>query len=375
LSYTSSTQIGACAPLATSSFIWEKGKGMTDLGGFGGTCTAAAALNNKGQVVGESFRAGDQAAPAFLWENGSIHELGGSLGGDFTGAFAINDQGAAAGFGYLSGNNTFHATLWKNVKTMTDLGVVGVDSCSYAAAINAGGQIVGSSSPVCDFDAAARAFLWEDGSLFDLNSLVPPASALYLQLTYAINDRGEIAGQGVDASGNAHAFLLVPCDGDHPGVEGCDYSLADESATAAADPAPITRSVPSGRPTVHLLLLLRRTARWGQPFSSLQAVPGSSNVGNAQSSGTPKSDFVTEQKADLLLDLPMSTQAGRLEGYCVVNAQTDELTGGCRWSNGWVCLSEHSSACPTDAKALKPEDSGCGLNGSGVVDVARRCSL
>lgn len=36
-SYTASTQTGACFLLATDSFIWEKGKGMTDLGGFGGT--------------------------------------------------------------------------------------------------------------------------------------------------------------------------------------------------------------------------------------------------------------------------------------------------------------------------------------------------
>jgi probable HAF family extracellular repeat protein len=239
MSYTSSTKSGSCLPLATSSFIWEREKGMTDLGGLGGTCTAVSALNNKGQVVGESFRAGDKAAPAFLWEDGSLHELPGSFGGDFTGAFAINDQGEVAGFGYLSGNSLFHAALWKNSKRITDLGVIGADSCSYAAAINASGQIVGSSSPVCDFGAAARAFLWEDGSLFDLNSLVPPAAALYLELIYAINDRGEIAGQGVDTSGNEHAFLLVPCDGNHPGVEGCDYSLMDASAAARVSPVPV----------------------------------------------------------------------------------------------------------------------------------------
>jgi probable HAF family extracellular repeat protein len=240
-SYTASTQSGACFPLATSSFIWEKGKGMTDLGGFGGTCTEATALNNQGQVVGESYRTGDQSAPAFLWENGSIHELGGSLGGDFTGAFAINELGQAAGFGYLSGNSTFHATLWKNLKQVIDLGVVGGDPCSYAAAINAKTQIVGASISDCDEDF--RAFLWEDGSIFDLNSLIPPASAVYLQLTYAINDSGEIAGTGVDASGNEHAFLLIPCDKQHPGIAGCDYSMAD-AATGTQSQEP--RYVPSG---------------------------------------------------------------------------------------------------------------------------------
>ncbi len=229
-SYTSSTEPGVCFPVPTDSFIWEKDKGMRDLGSLGGTCTLAAAMNNRGQIVGESFTAGDQAAPGFLWEHGSIHELGGSLGGESSGAFAINEEGVAVGFGNLSGNTTFHAALWRNVNSITDLGVIDGDPCSYAAAINAAGQVVGASSPVCDFGDSARAFLWQDGSLFDLNTLIPSGSALYLQLTNAINDAGEIAGTAVDANGNQHAFLLIPCDQNHPGVEGCNYNLADASA-------------------------------------------------------------------------------------------------------------------------------------------------
>jgi probable HAF family extracellular repeat protein len=235
-SYTSSTQPGACFSVPTDSFIWEKDKGMRDLGTLGGTCTLAAAMNNRGQITGESFTSGDQAAPGFLWEHGSIRQLGGSLGGDSAGGSAINEQGEIAGFATLSGGATFHATLWKNPNSITDLGVIGGDPCSYAAAINAAGQIVGASSPVCDFGDSARAFLWQDGSLFDLNTLIPSGSALYLQLTNAINEAGEIAGTAVDANGNQHAFLLIPCDQNHPGVEGCNYNLADPSALPEVRP-------------------------------------------------------------------------------------------------------------------------------------------
>jgi probable HAF family extracellular repeat protein len=257
-SYTGSTQKGACFPLASRTFLWEKKKRMIDLGSFGGSCTAAAALNNHGQVTGESLRKGDNAGPAFLWENGQLHELGGSLGGAFTGGQAINEQGKVAGFGYLQGNKTFHATLWQNLKAITDLGVIGNDPCSYAAAINVKMQVVGGSSPTCDFGDKSRAFLWERGSIFDLNSLIPPGSALYLQLTYAINDRSEIAGTGVDSTGNEHAFLLVPCDENHPGIEGCDYSLVDADTAARVSAPPVIERPPSANDGSPIRQLLRR---------------------------------------------------------------------------------------------------------------------
>jgi probable HAF family extracellular repeat protein len=204
---------------------------MVDLGGFGGTCTAANDLNNQGQVVGFSTVAGDAYQRAFMWEHGSIHDLGGSLGGNNTGAFVMNEEGKAVGFATLPGEAIFHATFWRHVGNMADLGTVGNDQCSFATGINAEGQIVGGSKPDCSTDPT-RAFLWEDGSIFDLNALIPPGSPLYLQSTYTINDRGEIAGEGVDTSGNGHAILLVPCDEQHPDVDGCDYSLVDASAAA-----------------------------------------------------------------------------------------------------------------------------------------------
>jgi hypothetical protein len=94
------------------------------------------------------------------------------------------------------------------------------------------------------------AFLSEDGGpIVDLNTLVPPGSGLQLVEVRTINDLGEIdIGDAWDANGNHHSVLLIPCDKNHPGVEGCDYSLVDAS-TAAQSAAP--RSVPNG--TLHPL--------------------------------------------------------------------------------------------------------------------------
>jgi probable HAF family extracellular repeat protein len=227
-------------PLVTGSFIWEPGTGVKDLGNLGGTCTLANDINQRGEIVGSALLTGDQAQHAFLWRNGTIQDLGGSLGGDFTGAFALNEAGNAVGFAYLQGDAAFHAALWEKIGDLTDLGVIGSDLCSYAAAINSHAQVVGSSLATCDADTGAvRAILWENGSLFDLNTLIPSDSALQLGFTQTINERGEIAGTGSDIEGNQHAFLLIPCDGNHPGIDGCDYSLVDAPAVEIA-----TRSDP-----------------------------------------------------------------------------------------------------------------------------------
>ncbi len=112
-SYTSSNPGCGFAGLSltTGSFLWEAGKGMKDLGNFGGTCTTAADINNLGQVVGVSALTGDQFGHAFLWENGVLHDLGDSFEGDNSGAFAINEAGEAVGFGYFPGDAVFHAVF------------------------------------------------------------------------------------------------------------------------------------------------------------------------------------------------------------------------------------------------------------------------
>jgi probable HAF family extracellular repeat protein len=148
----------------------------------------------------------------------------------------MNNEGQAVGFATLPGEVMYHATLWTQVGKMTDLGTLGNDPCSVATGINASGQVVGSSF---DCNSNFRAFLWEDGSLFDLNALIPAGSSLSVTQTYTINNRGEIAGEGRDGSGHDHALLLIPCDENHADVHGCDFSMVDEAA-AGSNSSPMT---------------------------------------------------------------------------------------------------------------------------------------
>ncbi len=264
-SYTSSVPITCFgfppATLATGSFVWDKENGMRDLGNLGGICTVAEAINSRGQIVGTSDFQGDTAFHAFIWD-GSMHDLGGSLGGTISQGFALNDAGVAVGFASLPGDTSWHATLWRGIGNMIDLGVVGNDPCSSAHSINAKGQVVGESASDCS-SPPNRSFLWDDGAIFDLNALIPPGSPLYVQSADTINDRGEIAASGVDANGNQHAALLIPCDENHPGVEGCDYSVVE--ASAAASP-----TSPTGRDSRTMpLSLMRGMSRYRFPGTAL----------------------------------------------------------------------------------------------------------
>jgi probable HAF family extracellular repeat protein len=246
-SYTSSAP-GACASsgyaLTTGSFIWDEVHGMKNIGGFGGTCTLAQDLNNQGQVVGESRLRGDKIVHPFLWNRETGIKALRTLGGNFGNALAINESGEAAGLAYLKKDTTFHATLWRHVGQVTDLGTVGNDPCSFAYGLNDESQVVGLSSPSdCVYFDVSRPFLWERGSMVDLNSLIPKNSPLQLVYAFTINHRGEIAGNGLDASSKLHSFLLIPCDKGHPGIEGCDYSLV---AASAETRSPVLRYAPQG---------------------------------------------------------------------------------------------------------------------------------
>jgi probable HAF family extracellular repeat protein len=175
----------------------------------------------------------------------------GTLGGDCGMASAINDAGVVIGAadftpGVCDPNvGDPHAFVWRRGPKMTDLGTVPGDSCSEANSINSKGEIVGASRG-CDF-STQHAVLWEEDQIIDLNMLIPPNSALYLTRANTINDRGEIGGIGnppgcFSDPGCGHAFLLIPCDDDHRGIEGCDYSMvdaADVSNNAASPQFPL----------------------------------------------------------------------------------------------------------------------------------------
>jgi len=180
---------------------------------------AATAINDKGQVVGISGicqnAVGNQSAThALLWQNGTVTDLGNLGGMAWNTPMAINNQGQVVGFSDLKGdqggaNPNFHAFLWTKERGIKDLGTLPGDAISEALGINDQGQVVGVSYGAGFTNP--RAFIWQDGVMTDLNTLIPSNSSLYLQVGQEINDLGEIVGDATDQStGKNPAFLLVP---------------------------------------------------------------------------------------------------------------------------------------------------------------------
>lgn len=171
-------------------FLWKDGK-YIDLGALGGDSddlgSFAYDINTRGQIVGTSdIGVPDQAIfHAFLWERGKMTDLG-TLGGTFSMARAINNRGQVTGQS-TTATGEYHAFLWEN-GVMTDLGTLG-GSSSMGYSINDCGQVVGgSATSVLDRN---QAFLWEKGTMIDLGS----SEGATFSFANTINDFGQIVGE------------------------------------------------------------------------------------------------------------------------------------------------------------------------------------
>ncbi len=188
---------------------------------------AAVAINDQGLIVGISGPCGDDdglgAAHAVLWQNDTVTNLPTFGGKYFNTAAAVNEKGQIAGWADLANDTALctpacHAVLWTKDGGFQDLGTLPGDLNSLAYGINEQGQVVGQS---IDANGNTRAFIWQDGVMTDLNTLVPHGANA---LAYAgdINDRDEITGGScVSSAGSCAptsattAFLAIPKhDGD-----------------------------------------------------------------------------------------------------------------------------------------------------------------
>jgi probable HAF family extracellular repeat protein len=176
-------------------------RSLGTLGGSGGT---AWAINDSGQVVGDSTTPGG-ADHAFLYSNGKLQDLGTLPGGSLASARGINSAGQVVGYSDSLASPNYHAFLWQNGR-MTDLGTLPTFVTSEAFGINASGQVIGTSFTA---SGAGHAFVDANGVMQDLNNLIPANSGWTLLNANAISEHGVIVGDGT-INGQTHAFLLTP---------------------------------------------------------------------------------------------------------------------------------------------------------------------
>jgi probable HAF family extracellular repeat protein len=166
------------------------------------------AINNSGVVTGRTFDMSAMAFLAFRWSTaaGTATSLP-SFGGPTSEGHGINDAGDIVGDSMVKGTANELAVLWPAGGDIVSLGSLGGTESS-ARDINNHGQVVGYAK---NASGEYRAFLWEGSEMVDLNTLLPAESGWVLLSANAINDAGQIAGEGIYQN-ERRAFLLTPLD-------------------------------------------------------------------------------------------------------------------------------------------------------------------
>lgn len=216
--------------LAIKPLVWKDGKVQTVLPTWkGDSMGIVTSMNDAGDATGATGFCGTGAAMvpfnmrhAVLWRKGRIIDLGnlgGSVGQE---PLAINNRGQIAGQSSLSGTKTYHAFLWDG--KMHDLGALPGDCCSIAEYISDDGTVSGTSCTYPSgrlgvhagaapaFSKSCRGVLWKDGTIVDVNSLLLPSAAMFVTTVEAgPNALGQIAGDAIVKGTGAHrGFVGVP---------------------------------------------------------------------------------------------------------------------------------------------------------------------
>lgn len=175
--------------------LWQDNR-IIDLGALGGTQSAAMAINNLGDIVGETRKY--QVPRAYFWQNGKKTDIG-TLGGNMSTANDINDRRQVVGVS-TTASGEGHAYVWEPGGVMTDIGTLG-GTFSYAYAINEHGQIVGESQTAT---GQIHAFLWSPATgMIDLGTLGGARSS-----AYDVNEHGWVVGYSTTTVANEYRATL-----------------------------------------------------------------------------------------------------------------------------------------------------------------------
>lgn len=164
------------------------------------------AINNAGQVVGHIYTSVHIGySHGFFFQEGQAPIDIGTLGGKATIVTGVNDSGQVVGFSHTT-LGQLRAFVWDRTHKFLTLQPFPGGTQSHAYDINNRGEIVGAADSSLN---RLRAFLYAGGRMRDLNTLIPKESGWELVTAKAINDKGQIIGEGI-YRGERRAFVLTP---------------------------------------------------------------------------------------------------------------------------------------------------------------------
>lgn len=163
-----------------------------------GTLTAEGgsygyAINNAGVIAGyaEWATGANRPTNVISYQDGVLNDLG-AFPGPWSYGYSINDHGDIVGVGTiarLGGDLYPRRALMYTDGALHNLGSLAPDAYSSAFDINNLDQVVGEA----DTADGLHGFIYQDGAMIDLNTLIDPASGWTIRNAQAINDLQQIA--------------------------------------------------------------------------------------------------------------------------------------------------------------------------------------